>query len=147
MSLTSNDITSVVTVFRENVDANDICISLFGDPELRQLVEDAKKEERTQAKKQIAGTIVDIMKHSRKHKEYYINSLRDVRKKEKALKRNIKEVELAEKYASETLNFVPLLCVLGLRSKIGLSHSEVEQLQEIPEGWTPKETSGAENHS
>lgn len=95
----------------------------------------ARLKARDQEQVQIAAEVViGIMDQAQCNIESMVSKVRAVRRSEANLVHQIKQLDMAKTYGSETSNYIPLLILLG--------HMKIEEVENpslaiIPEGWVP----------
>jgi phosphoribosyl-ATP pyrophosphohydrolase len=99
----------------------------FGET-LRAAVEKSRQEKAAEA----SDTILEVLRAMEKAKTRHRDTLRRLRRQEKAEKQALDDLDRAWLYAQKEQNFGPLLVLLGL---VGMQHREVTR--EVPEDWSP----------
>lgn len=96
-----------------------------------------QEEAKAQAADEAADQIIQLLKDSSRIKNSSLSRLREIRADERWLLKRVKEIDRAQEYGKETLNYLPLAKLLnGYVS--GQDDLEDPSLLEVPKDWAPK---------
>ena len=109
------------------------------DSPLSEALADAQAARKDKARKAMGEALEAVLGTHESQLKGCVQDLRQLRRQEKAKRKEITLRERAMAYAVETGNFVPLLTVLGYSYQLNFdSVEESQQFSTVPEDWTPK---------
>lgn len=105
--------------------------------ELRAEIEKQAKDRRAEAVKNAAGEILNLGGRVEERKHELVIELRNIRAREAALLKQLKEIDGAWEYGSQTLNYLPVAKMIGEVYAYDYPHLdkalfEVKELPETP---------------
>ena len=110
---------------------------------LKEAMKNREKDRQARVNERFAIIIEDLTGHSEKEIDKLVAELRAIRHTGKVLEKRIKAITRASAYGKETLNFVPLLYLVGGKM-LSLQENALfclvgEEVASVPEDWEPKQ--------
>ena len=115
-----------------------------GLPEnIKEVLKEKMEKERKAQAEAAADHVLKVFKQSKHDKDHLIDELRQLRRREKAIKTQLENLNRAEKYGAETGNYLPLGELTRVVDTWDVP-SENRDKFKIPDDWKPNEAPAAE---